>query len=82
MPIGSLMAVFVVIWWLCFVAVLPIGTQSQHELRDVVAGTEPGAPAVPRLVRKALAATALAAVLTPLLLWAINTGTLHEYWNR
>ena len=82
MPIGSIIAVFIVIWWLCFVAVLPIGTHSQHELGEIVAGTEPGAPAVPRLIRKALVATALAIVLTPLLLWAINTGTLHAYWNR
>ncbi|MDB5621632.1 MAG: hypothetical protein JWR39_195 [Devosia sp.] len=82
MPYGSIVAVFFVLWWLCFVAVLPIGTQSQHELGEVVSGTDPGAPAAPALLRKALIATALALVVTPLLLWGINSGALHEYWNR
>lgn len=82
MQIGSILAVFFVVWWLCFVAVLPIGTHSQHELGDVVPGTEPGAPAVPRLLRKVVTATLLAAVVTPLLLWGVNSGILHDYWNR
>ncbi|WP_172123310.1 MULTISPECIES: DUF1467 family protein [unclassified Devosia] len=82
MPIGSILAVFFVVWWLCFVAVLPIGTQSQHEIGNVTPGTEPGAPAVPRLLRKVIVATLLAAVVTPLLLWGVNNGILHDYWNR
>jgi len=48
----------------------------------VAPGTEPGAPAVPRLLRKVLVATLLAAVVTPLLLWGVNHGILHDYWNR
>ena len=47
MQIGSIIAVFFVIWWLCFVAVLPIGNRSQAEAGDVVAGTDPAAPVAP-----------------------------------
>jgi predicted secreted protein len=82
MQIGSLIAVFFVVWWLTFVAVLPIGNRSQHEAGEVVAGTDPGAPVAPRLIRKALIATVLAMALTALLLWGLTNETLHHYWNR
>ena len=83
MQIGSLIAVFFVLWWISFVAVLPIGNKSFHEAGEpVVAGSDPGAPIAPRLWRKALMATGLAIALTLLLLWAMSNETLHHYWNR
>jgi len=82
MQIGSIIAVFFVIWWLSFVAVLPIGNRSQAEAGEVVAGTDPGAPVAPHLLRKALMATALAIVMTLLLFWGLTNETLHHYWNR
>ena len=82
MQIGSIIAVFFVIWWLTFVAVLPIGNRSQIEVGQVTAGTEPGAPAAPHLLRRVLIATAIAMALTALLLWGLTNETLHHYWNR
>lgn len=82
MQIGSVLAVFFVIWWLCFVAVLPIGHKSQAEMGDVTAGTDPGAPAAPQLGRKAVLATILSVIFTALLLWGLTNETLHHYWNR
>jgi predicted secreted protein len=82
MQIGSIVAVFFVVWWLSFVAVLPIGNRSQSEAGEVVAGTDPGAPVAPRLGKKILLATAVAAVATALLLWGLSNETLHHYWNR
>lgn len=83
MPIGSFLAVFFVIWWLSFVAVLPIGNQSQAEAGgEIVAGTDPGAPVVPRMVRKLIIATGVAIVMTLLLFWGLSNETLHHYWNR
>lgn len=82
MQIGSMIAIFFVIWWLSFVAVLPIGNRSQAEVGEVTAGTEPGAPATPRLLRRVLIATALAVVMTALLMWGMSNETLHYYWNR
>lgn len=82
MQIGSIIAVFFVIWWLTFVAVLPIGNRSQIEVGKITAGTEPGAPATPHLLRRALIATAIAMALTALLLWGLSNETLHHYWNR
>lgn len=83
MQVGSLIAVFFVLWWISFVAVLPIGNKSFHEAGEhVVAGSDPGAPLTPRLGFKALMATGLALVLTLLLMWAMSNETLHHYWNR
>jgi predicted secreted protein len=83
MQIGSLLAVYFVVWWLTFVAVLPIGSQSHHETgAEVVAGSDPGAPVKPRLIMKGLITTVLAAALTALLLWGISNPTIQAYWNR
>lgn len=83
MQVGSLLAVYFVVWWLTFVAVLPIGSHSHHETgAEVVAGTDPGAPVRPRLLMKALLTTVLAAALTALLLWGISNPLLQAYWNR
>jgi len=82
MQIGSIIAIFFVVWWLSLVAVIPIGNRSQAEAGEVVAGTEPGAPVVPRLVLKLLLATLLAIVMTALLFWGISNETLYHYWNR
>ncbi|MGV8830742.1 MAG: DUF1467 family protein [Devosia sp.] len=83
MQIGSIVAVFFVMWWISFVAVLPIGNRSFHEAGEpVVAGTDPGAPMAPRLLLKALIATGVAIVLTALLMWGLTNETLQYYWNR
>ena len=82
MPIGSIIAVFFVVWWLSFVAVLPIGTRSQSDAGEVTAGTDPGAPVAPQLLRKALIATAVSILMTLLLFWGLSNETLHHYWNR
>ena len=83
MQIGSIIAVYFVVWWLTFVAVLPIGSHSHHETgAEVVAGSDPGAPVAPRLITKGLIATVLAALFTALLFWGLSNETLQAYWNR
>ncbi len=83
MQYGSILAVYFIVWWLTFVMVLPIGSQSHHETgAEIVAGSDPGAPLKPRLLFKALLTTGLSAVFTALLLWGLSNETLHHYWNR
>jgi predicted secreted protein len=59
-------ATYFIIWWVLLFAILPFGVQSQHELHHVVPGSEPGAPARPRLLLKLSVNTVIAGVL-----WAI-----------
>jgi predicted secreted protein len=63
MPLSTAFAVFFLIWWVVLFAVLPWGIRSQHEAGDVVPGTDPGAPAIPSLLRKLLWTTIVSAVI-------------------
>lgn len=83
MQIGTILAVYFVIWWLTLVAVLPIGSTSHHEAgSEVVAGSDPGAPVRPNMLRKMLVTTVVAAIVTALLFWGLSNETLQAYWNR
>lgn len=63
MTIGGGLAVYFVIWWVVLFVTLPFGVRSQIEAGEVEAGTEPGAPSIPLLLRKAMWTTVLAAVV-------------------
>jgi predicted secreted protein len=56
-------AMFFLIWWVVLFAVLPWGVRSQHEGGEVTPGTDPGAPAVPKLGRKLIWTTIVASVV-------------------
>ncbi len=73
LTLAGAIALYFVIWWISLFALLPVGVRSQAEAGEVVAGTEPGAPAVPALAEKAIwtsvaaaAVLILAATLLPL----------------
>ncbi len=55
-------AIYFILWWLALFVVLPWGIRSQQESGDVSPGTDPGAPALPRLIAKLLWTTAVSAV--------------------
>ena len=67
-PIPMAIAIYFTTWWIVLFAVLPWGVRSQEEARDVVPGSDPGAPTLPRLVAKALWTTAIAAVVFAIIL--------------
>ena len=52
MPVTTALAVFFLIWWVVLFAVLPFGVRSQREHGEIAPGTDPGAPAMPNLMRK------------------------------
>jgi predicted secreted protein len=56
-------AIFFLIWWVVLFAVLPWGIRSQHEGDEVIPGTDPGAPIVPRLGRKLAWTTVIAGAI-------------------
>jgi len=70
MPWGSILAVYFVVWWIVLFAVLPWGMRTQQEEGEVVFGTEPSAPSNPRLVRKAIITSIVAAIVT-FLIWVL-----------
>ncbi|MBX3510312.1 MAG: DUF1467 family protein [Hyphomonadaceae bacterium] len=67
------LAIYVILWWLVFFTVLPMGAQSLHEADEVSApGVERGAPRAHNLVRKALLASVIAAVVWLGVAWAVS----------
>ena len=56
-------AIYFIIWWVVLFMVLPWGVRSQHEGGDVVSGSDPGAPVIPRLWWKLFWTTVVAGVV-------------------
>ena len=55
MGITGSIIVYVMIWWIIFFSVLPIGIQSNKEVfKEKIEGIDPGAPKNPIIVKKYL----------------------------
>jgi predicted secreted protein len=65
--LGTAAAIYFLIWWVMLFAVLPWGVRSQAENGDIVPGSDPGAPAVPKLLAKLLWTTVVSTVVFALL---------------
>jgi predicted secreted protein len=62
MSLTTSLAIYFIVWWTVLFAVLPWGVRSQVETGDVVPGTDPGAPALPKLGSKMLWTTIIATI--------------------
>jgi predicted secreted protein len=63
MSLPTSIAIYFIIWWVVLFAVLPWGVRSQQEHGAITPGSDPGAPAIPRLKRKLVWTTIVAGVL-------------------
>src|SRR5438132_700953 len=63
MSLPTAVAIYFIIWWVVLFAVLPWGVHSQQDSGTVAPGTDPGAPAIPRLKRKLIWTTIVAAIV-------------------
>ena len=63
MSVSTSVAIYFIIWWLVLFVVLPWGVRSQVESGEIVPGSDPGAPALPRLLSKVIWTTIVAAVV-------------------
>lgn len=65
-------AIYLIVWWLVFFTMLPIGVRSQAEEGGIEGqGRDPGAPVRPMLWRKVAAATVLGAVIWGAVYWIV-----------
>lgn len=70
-------AIYIILWWLAFFVMLPMGATSHHEAgEEIVPGAERGAPRVHNLARKALYAAGVAAVLWAGVAWAVSVDLI------
>lgn len=74
MSVITAIAIYFLIWWVVLFAVLPFRVRSQREAGEVVAGSDPGAPALPLLVWKLFWTTVVAGIVFALLAFAHGRG--------
>lgn len=76
MGVGSWIAIYFIVWWLCLFAVLPWGVRTQSDADDVIPGTAPSAPIRPNLLKKALITSVVAAIVVGMGYGLISSGML------
>lgn len=82
MGVAGGVIIFLVWWWVVFLAVLPCSVRGRWESPDDgVKGAEPGAPVRPDLQKKIFLATKITAVLWIITVFAIQAD-FFDFKNR
>lgn len=76
MGIASGIVLFMVIWFMTFLVVLPIRIKTQGDLGEIVPGTHAGSPEHHHLRKKFWIVTAISAVLWAIIATIILTGLI------
>ena len=82
MGITGSIIVYVMIWWIIFFSVLPIGIQSNKEVfKEKIEGMDPGAPKNPRIAKKFLITTIITSIIFIVIYYLVrfNLLNLREY---
>ncbi len=78
---GSII-VYVLIWWIIFFSVLPVGIQSNKEkFKERIDGIDPGAPINPKIGKKFLITTIITSIIFILIYYLVKFDflNLREY---
>ena len=74
---GSII-IYVMIWWIVFFSILPVGIQSNKEIfKDRIEGIDPGAPKNPKIAKKFLITTIITSILFIMIYYLVNNGFLN-----
>ena len=82
MGITGSIIVYVLIWWIIFFSVLPVGIQSNKEkFREKIEGIDPGAPINPKIGKKFLITTLITSIIFIVIYYLVefNLLNLREY---
>ena len=82
MGITGSIIVYVMIWWIIFFSVLPIGIQSNKEVfKEKIEGMDPGAPKNPKIALKFLITTLITSIIFVVIYYLVrfNFLNLREY---
>ena len=75
MGITGSIIVYVMIWWIVFFSVLPIGIKSNKDIfKDSIEGNDPGAPKNPNIGKKFLITTIITSILFIMIYYLVNNG--------
>ena len=82
MGITGSIIVYVLIWWMIFFSVLPVGIKSKKEkFKERIDGIDPGAPNNPNMGKKFLITTIITSIIFIVIYYLVkfNLLNLREY---
>ena len=78
MGITGSIIVYVLIWWIIFFSVLPIGIQSNKEaFKEKIEGSDPGAPKNPKIANKFLITTVISTIIFLVIYYLVKVDLLN-----
>ena len=78
MGITGSIIVYVMIWWIIFFSVLPIGIRSNKEVfKDKMGGVDPGAPKNPKIGKKFLITTLITSIIFIVIYYFVKIDLLN-----
>ena len=78
MGITGSIIVYVMIWWIIFFSVLPIGIQSNKEVfREKIEGMDSGAPKNPKIALKFLITTLITSIIFVVIYYLVDIEFLN-----
>ena len=78
---GSLI-IFVLIWWIVFFSILPVGIRSEKKIfKESLKGNDIGAPKNPNIAKKFILTTLITTILYLAIYYVVKNGyfNLREY---
>ena len=78
MGITGSIIVYVMIWWVIFFSVLPVGIRSNNEVyKDKIGGVDPGAPKNPKIGKKFLITTLITTIIFLVIYYLVKFDLLN-----
>ena len=78
MGITGSIIVYVLIWWIVFSSLLPVGIQSKKEkFIEKIEGIDPGAPNNPKIAKKFLITTIITSIIFIVIYYLVESNLLN-----
>ena len=78
MGITGSIIVYVMIWWIIFFSLLPIGIRSNKEVfKENIGGMDPGAPKNPRIGKKFFVTTLITTIIFIVIYYLVEIDLLN-----
>ena len=78
MGITGSIIVYVLIWWIIFFSVLPVGIQSNKEkFQEKIEGVDPGAPKNPKIAKKFFITTLITSIIFLVIYYLVEIDLLN-----
>ena len=78
MGITGSIIVYVMIWWIIFFSLLPVGIQSNKEVfKEKMGGMDPGAPKNPKIGKKFLITTLITTIIFAVIYYLVEIDLLN-----